>query len=106
MVITLSGTCLFLSWGVVGQLYEKDAAPPQFRLRGMSSQDLQLMRQDRRKQKQTLIAQNLRMTELEAIKFWAIYEKYSEELKSINDENSRCCIRMHRIGRRCQTMMH
>jgi hypothetical protein len=35
----------------------------------MSPQGLQLMRQNLRKQKQTLIAQSLRMTEPEAIKF-------------------------------------
>jgi hypothetical protein len=86
MVVVLSGACLFLGWKVFGQIYDKDVPPPQLRLRGMSPQDLQLMRQDLRKQKQTLIAQNLRMTESEAIKFWAIYQKYSEELREINDE--------------------
>ena len=44
------------------------------------------MRHDLRKQKQKLIAENLPMTESEAIKFWAVYQKYSDELKQINDE--------------------
>jgi hypothetical protein len=45
-----------------------------------------LMRHDIRKQKQKLIAENLPMTESEAIKFWAVYQKYSEDLKDINNE--------------------
>ena len=44
------------------------------------------MRHDIRKQKQKLIAENLPMTESEAIKFWAVYQKYSSDLKDINDE--------------------
>jgi hypothetical protein len=36
----------------------------------MSPQELQMMRHDLRKQKQKLIAQNMPMTESEAIKFW------------------------------------
>jgi hypothetical protein len=52
----------------------------------MSPQELQLMRHDLRKQKQRLIAENLPMTESEAVKFWAVYQKDSDELKEINDE--------------------
>jgi hypothetical protein len=52
----------------------------------MSPQELQLMRQDLRKQKQKLIAQNLPMTEPEAVKFWAVYQKYAKELQESNDE--------------------
>jgi hypothetical protein len=54
-----------------------------------SDQDLQLLRQDLRAQKQKLIADNLPMTESEAIKLWAIYGRYSEELRKINDEKFR-----------------
>ena len=45
-----------------------------------------MLRHDLRKQKQKLIAENLPMTESEAVKFWAVYQKYSDELKEINDE--------------------
>jgi hypothetical protein len=44
------------------------------------------MRHDLRQKKQKLIAENLPMTESEAVKFWAVYQKYSAELKDINDE--------------------
>ena len=85
-VIVLSGACLLLSWGLFGQIYDKDAPPPQITLQGMSPRELQLMRHDMRQQKQKLIAENLPMTESEAVKFWAVYQKYSSELKEINDE--------------------
>jgi len=45
-----------------------------------------MLRHDLRRQKQKLIAENLPMTESEAVKFWAVYQKYSDELKDINDE--------------------
>jgi len=54
-----------------------------------SDQDLQLLRQDLRTQKQRLIAENLPMTETEAIKLWAVYKRYSDELRQINDEKFR-----------------
>jgi hypothetical protein len=54
-----------------------------------SDQELQLLRQDLRTQKQKLIADNLPMTESEAIKLWAIYRRYSDELRQINDEKFR-----------------
>ena len=44
------------------------------------------MRQDLQKQKQKLIAENLPMTESEAVKFWGVYQKYSKEMQGINDE--------------------
>ena len=54
-----------------------------------SDADLQLLRHDLRQQKQKLIADNLPMTEQEAIKLWAIYNRYTEELRQINDEKFR-----------------
>ena len=54
-----------------------------------TDEDIQLMRQDLRTRKQKLIAQNLPMTESEAVKFWAVYGSYSEDLKQINDEKFR-----------------
>lgn len=73
-----------LGWGLFGQRYDQDTAQSQTTFQGMSPQDLQFLRQDIRKQK--LIAENLPMTESEAVKFWAVYQKYSDELKEISDE--------------------
>jgi hypothetical protein len=67
-------------------MHDRDAPPAQISLQAMSPQDLQLLRHDIRKHKQKLIAENLPMTESEAVKFWAVYQKYSGELTEINDE--------------------
>ena len=75
--VLLLGTCLFLSWGLFGQLRDKDEPPPAITLRGMSTQDLQLLRQDIRYKKQKRIVENLPVTESEAIKFWMVYQKYA-----------------------------
>lgn len=82
----LSGACLFLSGRLFAQIYDESAPQPQMTLQGMSPQELRLMRQDLQKQKQKLIAENLPMTESEAVKFWAVYQKYSKEMQEINDE--------------------
>jgi hypothetical protein len=51
----------------------------------MSSQDVDLLRQDIRSKKKQLIAANLKLTESEATKFWPIYDQYTRELVKIND---------------------
>ena len=50
---------------------------------------IQSLRQDLRTQKQKLIGQDLRMTESEAVKFWAVYSRYAKDLKQIDDEKFR-----------------
>lgn len=52
----------------------------------ISSQDLDLMRKDIRSHKKQLIAQNLKLTDAEATKFWPIYDQYTAELVKINDK--------------------
>ena len=52
----------------------------------LSSQELDLLRKDIRSQKKQLIAQNLKLTDTEATKFWPIYDQYTEDLVKINDK--------------------
>ena len=85
-VIVLSGASLFLSLRLFGQRGDQNAPQPPLATLGMSLQELQLLRHDLRKQKQKLIAENLPLTESEAVKFWHVYQQYSDELKAINDE--------------------
>jgi hypothetical protein len=85
-VIIFSVACLFVGWNLSGQMRDQNSPPPQMALQGMSPQELQMLRHDIRKQKQKLIAENLPMTESEAIKFWAVYQKYSTELNDIDGE--------------------
>jgi len=44
------------------------------------------MRKDIRSQKRQLVAQNLKLTDAEATKFWPIYDRYTAELVKINDK--------------------
>ena len=52
----------------------------------ISTQDLELLRQDIRSHKKQMIAQNLNLTDTDATKFWPIYDKYTAELAKINDK--------------------
>ena len=85
-ILFLTVACLLLACGLLAQMHDQNAPSQQTTLQGMSPQELQMLRHDLRKQKQKIIAENLPMTESEAIKFWAVYHKYSDELKQINDE--------------------
>ena len=83
--------CGLVGWNM-GAAQMKDQTPKSSLVAQVlvaSDRDLQLLRQDLRAQKQKLIAENLPMTESEAIKLWAIYQRYSDELRQINDEKFR-----------------
>jgi hypothetical protein len=51
-----------------------------------SDQDIDLMRQDLRNKKRQIIAENLPLSDVEAEKFWPIYQHYTNDLKLIYDE--------------------
>ena len=48
--------------------------------------DLDLLRRDIRSEKKKIIAANLALTELEATKFWPVYDQYVGEMTKHNDE--------------------
>jgi len=63
------------------------AAPPKSDSQHvLSKTDLDLLRQDIRSKKKQLIAQNLKLSDAEATKFWPVYDKYTAELIKINDK--------------------
>jgi hypothetical protein len=62
------------------------AAPASDSPHALSSQEIDLLRKDIRSQKKQLIAQNLKLTDAEATKFWPIYDQYTAELVKINDK--------------------
>ena len=83
--------CGFVGWKL-GAAQIKDQNPnaavmPQVLV--ASDQDLQMLRQDLRRQKQKIIAENLPMNEQQATRFWAIYSRYTNDVKEINDEKYR-----------------
>ena len=64
----------------VQPLFSQSAAAPT-----VSERDLQLLRKDLRLQKKQIVAANVTLTEVEAQKFWPIYDQYTTELAKITD---------------------
>ena len=91
MVVALSLLCIVLGWKLAARPAQQPQGNTALNVGPIvaSDRDIQLLRQDLRSQKQKLIAQNLPMDESEAIKFWAAYNRYSDELRPINDEKFR-----------------
>src|ERR1700751_6186041 len=52
----------------------------------ISNQDLDLLRKDLRSKRKQLVAQNLKLTDAKAKKFWPAYDQYVSELIVINDK--------------------
>lgn len=52
----------------------------------ISNQDIDLLRKDLRSKRKQLIAANLKLTDMEATKFWPVYDQYIAELITINDK--------------------
>ena len=51
----------------------------------ITDDDIQVMRKDIRSQRKQVIAANMRLTDVEAEKFWPVYEQYVSELTKISD---------------------
>jgi len=87
IVKKLVAVCLMGTWFMLhGTTAGAQTIPPQeSSSRTIKSQDLDLLRKDLRAMRKQLIAQNLRLTEAEATKFWPVYDQYIKELITIND---------------------
>ncbi|HEY2293807.1 MAG TPA: hypothetical protein VGM86_24140 [Thermoanaerobaculia bacterium] len=77
---------LAMAWMVCGGRVNAQTPPPSEDKYVVSSQDLDLLRQDLRSMKKQLIAQNLKLSDTEATKFWPVYDKYTADLIKINDK--------------------
>ena len=51
----------------------------------VSDQEVELMRQDLRSQRKQIIAANIKMTDVEAEKFWPIYDQYAADQRKAYD---------------------
>jgi hypothetical protein len=51
-----------------------------------SDQDIEMLRTDLRAQRKQIVAQNMRLTDDEATKFWPIFERYRKDAIKPNDE--------------------
>ena len=83
VAVCLMGTWFMLHGAMAGA---QTVAPQESSSRTIKSQDLDLLRKDLRSMRKQLIAQNLRLTEAEAAKFWPVYDQYTKELIAINDK--------------------
>jgi len=90
LIATAAGAwiaCALLTQTAVAQsTAAQPAAPAGDSPHALSSQDIELLRKDLRSQKKQLIAQNLKLSDAEATKFWPIYDQYVAELAKINDK--------------------
>jgi len=50
-----------------------------------SDQDVQLLKKGLRSQEKQIVAANLTLTDVQAEKFWPVYNRYAEDLAKIND---------------------
>jgi hypothetical protein len=50
----------------------------------ITDEEIQMMRKDIRSQRKQIIAANMKLTALEAEKFWPVYEQYVSDLVKIN----------------------
>jgi hypothetical protein len=64
----------------------QNTAPQESTSHVIKDQDLNLLRQDLRSKRKQLIAANLKLTDMEASKFWPVYDQYVKELVAINDQ--------------------
>jgi hypothetical protein len=55
-------------------------------MHAISDQDIDLLRKDLRSKRKQLIAANLNLNDIEAAKFWPVYDQYIAELITINDK--------------------
>ena len=87
IVLTAAALLLAGSAGAYAQTgAQSPPAAPAAGEQRITTQDLDLLRKDIRSQKKQLIAQNLKLTDTEATKFWPIYDQYTAELVKINDK--------------------
>src|ERR1700746_1573032 len=82
MTAVLMGT----SWMLAGPTASaQQTAPQESTSHVISNQDLNLLRQDLRSKRKQLVAANLKLTDMDAKKFWPVYDQYMTELIAIND---------------------
>jgi hypothetical protein len=60
-------------------------AAPAASSQSSTDQDVDLLRKDIRSEKKQIIAANLTLSDVEATKFWPVYDQYTAELVKIND---------------------
>jgi len=80
VIALVMGTSLLLIQSTAfAQKSETPAAEPSL------EQDIQLLRSDIRSTKKQLIAENMKLTDAQAEKFWPVYDAYTQETTKLGD---------------------
>jgi len=80
-IAVVIGTSLLLIQSVaLGQKSETPASGPT-----VSEQDIELLRSDIRSAKKEIIAENMKLTDAQAQKFWPVYDAYTQETSKLGD---------------------
>jgi hypothetical protein len=83
--MVLAATVLALASLAGAAPAQAQAAPKAEETHAISDQDIELMRHDMRSKKKQIIAQNFKLTDAEATRFWPVYDRYAADLTKIND---------------------
>ena len=75
------GTSLLLIQSVA---FAQKSEPPRSGLAGIE-QEVQLLRSDIRSAKKQIIAENMKLTDAQAEKFWPVYDAYTQETTKLGD---------------------
>jgi hypothetical protein len=85
----LAGIAILFCCGIGGaqnQSSKTTAQPvPAPQDQGLSDQDIQILRKNLRSQRKQVIAANMKLTDVEAEKFWPLYDQYVSELVKSNN---------------------
>jgi|SRR5215469_799168 len=81
-MVLIGGSCILSGAAVRAQTTEAEKSTTHV----ISDEDLSLLRKDLRSLRKKLIAENLKLTETDAAKFWPVYDQYIAELIAINDK--------------------
>ena len=82
----LAGVLIGVGWMLSAATAHAQMAPQsESATHAISNQDIDLLRKDLRAKRKELIAANLKLNDIEAAKFWPVYDQYIAELITIND---------------------
>ena len=77
--LVMGTSLLLIQSGAFAQKSETPAAGPTL------EQDIQLLRSDIRSAKKQIIAENMKLTDAQAEKFWPVYDAYTQEATKLGD---------------------
>jgi hypothetical protein len=83
-VLILAGA-LVLPGTTLAQQAQQTKPTPDSSTPTVTDQDIQMLREDIRSQRKQIIAANMQLTDVEATKFWPVYDAYMEEVRKNAD---------------------